>query len=81
MKTLRSPAHAALRAVLKQARRDGALTQDELADRLGWIQSRVAKIETGERRVDPVELVAWAKGCGIRPKALFALFVEKLEAN
>lgn len=41
---------------LKQARRDANLTQVEVSRRLGKPQSFVSKIESGERRVDVVEL-------------------------
>jgi len=41
---------------LKQARREAGLTQVEVADRLKRPQSFVSKMESGERRVDVVEL-------------------------
>ncbi len=46
---------------LRQARRDAGLTQEEVARRLGRSQSFVTKAETGERRLDVVELRAFAK--------------------
>ncbi|WP_259996084.1 helix-turn-helix transcriptional regulator [Leisingera sp. M523] len=39
---------------------DGSLTQAALAERLGTVQSFVAKSESGERRMDVVEFVWWA---------------------
>jgi transcriptional regulator with XRE-family HTH domain len=41
---------------LKQARIEAALTQVEVADRIKRPQSFVSKIESGERRIDVVEL-------------------------
>ena len=41
---------------LKQARAEAGLTQVEVAHRLKRPQSFVSKIESGERRVDVVEL-------------------------
>lgn len=41
---------------LRQARLEAGLTQTEVADTLGKPQSFVSKCETGERRVDVVEL-------------------------
>jgi len=46
---------------LRQARRDAGLTQEEVARRLGKPQSYVSKCESGERRVDVVELAQFAR--------------------
>jgi len=45
---------------LRQARQDAGLTQQEVASRLGKPQSFVSKCESGERRVDVIELVRFA---------------------
>jgi transcriptional regulator with XRE-family HTH domain len=42
---------------LRQARLDAGLTQLEVAQRLGKPQSYISKCESGERRVDFVELL------------------------
>jgi transcriptional regulator with XRE-family HTH domain len=47
-------------ARLRQARRDAGLTQAEVGRRLGLRQSFVSKVESGERRLDPVELARFA---------------------
>ena len=49
-----------LRANLIQAREKAKLTQREAAELLGRPQSYVAKSETGERRVDAIELLQFA---------------------
>jgi transcriptional regulator with XRE-family HTH domain len=46
---------------LRQARMDAALTQEEVARLLGRPQTWVSKCELGERRVDFVELVEFAR--------------------
>ena len=46
---------------LRQARRDAGLTQEEVARRLGKPQSFVSKCESGERRVDVIELSKFAR--------------------
>lgn len=46
---------------LRQARKDAGLTQEEVGRRLGRSQSFVTKAETGERRLDVVELRAFAR--------------------
>jgi transcriptional regulator with XRE-family HTH domain len=46
---------------LKQARYDAGLTQENVAKMLNKPQSFVSKCESGERRVDFVELLEFAK--------------------
>jgi transcriptional regulator with XRE-family HTH domain len=54
-----------LRQNLVQAREAAGLTQREAAARLGRPQSYVAKSETGERRVDAIELLQFATTYGV----------------
>ncbi|WP_058279161.1 helix-turn-helix domain-containing protein [Ruegeria atlantica] len=61
MKSLRTREHQILIAGLKEARLKAGLTQAALAERLGTVQSFVAKSETGERRMDVVEFARWAE--------------------
>ena len=51
---------------LRQAREDAGLTQVEVAGRLGRPQSYVSKCESGERRVDVIELAWFAQLYGKR---------------
>lgn len=60
VKTLGSKRHKALIATLVAKREAAGLTQTELAAALGEYQSFVARLESGERRVDVVELVLLA---------------------
>jgi transcriptional regulator with XRE-family HTH domain len=53
--------YAAFRVRLITARELAGLTQHEAARLLGRSQSFVAKSETGERRVDVVELIEFAR--------------------
>lgn len=46
---------------LRKARLEAKLTQVQVADKLGHHQSYISKIESGERRVDVVELKRIAK--------------------
>ena len=46
---------------LRQARLEAGLTQTQVASTLGMRQSYVSKCESGERRVDAVELLRFAK--------------------
>ncbi|MCP3981508.1 MAG: helix-turn-helix transcriptional regulator [bacterium] len=55
---------------LRKARREAKLTQVEVAEELEQPQSFVSKCESGERRVDAVELKAFAVLYG-RPVTYF----------
>jgi Helix-turn-helix len=79
LKTLHGRGYRSLVVVLIEVRKRAGLTQIQLAGRLWWPQSRVAKVEVGYRRIDPVECAAWAKGCGMTPKAFFIRFAAALE--
>ena len=45
---------------LRQARIEAGLTQVEVAIKLKTVQSYVSKVETGERRIDIIELKKFA---------------------
>lgn len=50
---------------LKKARKERGITQAQLAEALGRPQSFIAKIESGERRLDVVEFVHLARLMGL----------------
>lgn len=56
----------AIGRLLAQQRKKAGLTQVEVAARMGFAQSRVAKLETGARRLLFSEAVAFADLYGIR---------------
>lgn len=60
----RTPAQVRLRAILSGLRDGAGLTGDQLAERLGWSQSRVTRIETGKRKVSRAEAEQWADVTG-----------------
>ncbi len=49
---------------LRELRAEGGLTGRELADRLGWTQSKVSKLENGKQTPTPGDLTAWAAATG-----------------
>jgi transcriptional regulator with XRE-family HTH domain len=63
-KTIHSEGHAALCKALIDARGAAGLTQAELAARLRCHQSFVARVESGQRRIDVVELVVLVRALG-----------------
>jgi transcriptional regulator with XRE-family HTH domain len=63
-KTLGSKRHRALVDLLIKQREASGMTQSEFAARLGEHQSFVARLESGQRRVDVVEFLEFAEALG-----------------
>ncbi|MEX8511012.1 MAG: helix-turn-helix domain-containing protein [Leptothrix ochracea] len=61
--------------LLIQARVSGNLTQTEVANRIGKPQSFVSKYESGERRLDVLELIRICRVLGISASEI----VDQLE--
>lgn len=76
--SIHSPDHQRLVALLRQIREEAGLRQIDLAERLDRHQSFVSKYETGERRLDLVELrdICWA--CDTALSELIRRFSEPL---
>ena len=55
-KSIWSAEYQQLCALLRQIRQDAGLTQVQVAERLNMPQSFVSKYESGERRLDVIEL-------------------------
>jgi transcriptional regulator with XRE-family HTH domain len=53
--------YKAMLARLRRARVDAGLTQVQVARALGRTQAFVSKCELGERRIDPIDLAAFAQ--------------------
>ncbi len=54
-----------LRDTLRDLRHERELTQAEVAERLGRDQVFVSNCESGRRRIDPIELLAFANVYGV----------------
>lgn len=78
-KTLRSRGHGLLLGLLVDVRAEAGLNQRQLAERLKLPRSYVSKVESGERRIDPIECADWAIACGIKPQMFFIRFARALE--
>lgn len=65
MQSIYSPEYKTFLKRLRERRKAKGMTQVQVARALGKPQSFVSKIETGERRLDPLELKAIAKLYGI----------------
>ena len=75
-KSLNSPEHRRLLALLIEARENARLTQREVAAILRKPQSFVAKYEAGERRLDVHEFIAVAGALGVDPLRLFKALLK-----
>jgi transcriptional regulator with XRE-family HTH domain len=64
--------------LLRKAREEAGLTQIEVARALGRPQSFVSKCESGERRVDVIELIDF---CRVYRKPVTHIVKELLKAN
>jgi transcriptional regulator with XRE-family HTH domain len=53
-----------LLGILREVRKEAGLTQHEVAAKFGAHASFVSKCESGERRVDVVELADFCRVCG-----------------
>ena len=67
----------ALLSLLREIRRDAGLSQEDLAQRLGVPQSVVSKFESGERRLDLLELQEVCAAIGIS----VSTFVRRYERS
>lgn len=70
--TIGTKRHEALIALLIEERVAAGMTQEDLADALGEYQSFVARLESGQRRIDVIEFLDIAKAVGFDPKDLIA---------
>lgn len=68
--SLHDPAYARLVQMLIDRRVKSGLSQQTVADALGWNQSIIAKIESVQRRLDVIELIRIAKVVGFDPARL-----------
>lgn len=79
--TIRSTGHRALYRELVNARVRAGITQTELAERVQCQQSLIARIESGQRRIDAVELVVLARALNIEPQILLDVISEAMSSD
>jgi transcriptional regulator with XRE-family HTH domain len=79
-KSTHTSEYAVLRAELCAARKSASLSQRELALRLEVPHSWVAKVESGERRIDLVEFCLFVTACGLNPHDVSAKLIRKWQS-
>jgi len=75
-KSTHTPEYKALRSELRVGRENAGLSQRQLAARLKVPHSWVAKIESGERRIDLVEFTWFMTACGIDPVSVCERLID-----
>ena len=76
-KSTHTSEYRSLCSTLRQARHAADLSQRDLADRLKVTHSWVAKVESGERRIDLVEFCWFLTACGIDPASAIPVLLKK----
>ena len=66
-KTVTSPLQKKLAAMLVERRKRAGLRQIDLAEKLGVYQSWVTHMESGQRRIDVIELIELGRVVGFNP--------------
>ena len=62
--------------LLRQIRRDANLSQVELAARVGETQSYVSKYESGEQRLDLLEIEKICRAVGVPLRAFIDRYID-----
>ncbi len=74
-KPIHRPEYFAVRVLLRELRLTAGMKQSELSERLGKPQPYVSAIETGQRRVDVIEIRDICSALGVT----FPSFARRLE--
>ncbi len=73
--------YAQLLAELKSARASAGMSQVQLAEALGQLQTYVSKCELGDRRLDVIELRSWVIALGGNPVTFMAGLEDRISRN
>ena len=76
-KAQHSPAYRVIPVMLRKMRESAGLTQRQIGAKLRRPQSWVYNCETGNRRVDVSEFLAWCRACSVDPVAAIAELAGK----
>src|SRR6266508_1297294 len=66
---------------LRKRREDAGLTLAEMGERFGWSKATIARIETGHRPIEPVDLAQSLGWCGMNLRQSHDMFELSLEAE
>lgn len=71
-KTITSGKHKYLVRRITEEREKAGLLQTDIAERLSCFQSRIARLESGDRRIDVIEYLEIANAIGFDPLELLS---------
>lgn len=77
--SLRTAENDILIQLLREARAEAKVSQEELSRRMGQSITYIVKIERGTRRLDVVEFMRLAECLGILPEELFTRFLSRVQ--
>lgn len=77
--SIHSKPYAAMRDFLKEKRKESGLSNRKLGEELQTAYSLVAKVESGDRRLDVVEACKYCRAIDVDPIELIQLIIENLE--
>jgi ribosome-binding protein aMBF1 (putative translation factor) len=80
-KTIRTNGQLALVRALVDARQNAGLSQQQLAEKLKRHQSFVARLESGERRIDVVEFTVLARVIGFDKNEVLSIVEAATEPD
>ncbi|MDY4380161.1 helix-turn-helix transcriptional regulator [Pectobacterium brasiliense] len=81
MASIYSDEYQSVIKILREARIEKGITQENLANTLGRPQSFVAKIENGERRLDVVEFVHIAHLLSVDASTVLEKIAHKIQTD
>lgn len=73
-----APERKALAELIRELRMQAGMDQYVLAEKLGYSQSRVSKLETGEQMVDLVEFLRICRVVGVAPTKALGDLLERV---
>lgn len=75
-KTIFDLRHAALVEILIQKRKEAGVRQVDLAAAVGRQQSFVARLESGQRRIDVIDLIKFGEVLGFDPVVVLSDLIK-----
>lgn len=79
--SIHSTEHQWLRELFLKRRQELGLTQRSLGEKMGVLYSFIGKVETGDRRLDVFEFIAYCKGLELDPEAVLREIEQRFSSE